>query len=1001
MYDLYFNQCEKHFQRYLYDLPEAHAALSMWAGWRAKIGLYSPEEVTTVTRTLETDLLVIGGGATGGGLAWDAALRGLRVVLAEMGDLATGTSGRYHGLLHSGGRYAVRDPESAKECIDENMIVRKIAPQAIENTSGYFVLCPGDDEGYVDQFMQGCKDAGIETNIISLAQARQKERVLNPALKMVVEVPDGTCDSWDLLHALQAGGTQAGAQFLTYHRVEALHTRDGQIVGARLVDVRKGDVTEVTCRAVVNAAGPWAKDVAALANCHFNMRLSRGAMLAFNIRWVNTVINRLRKPGDGDILVPVGTVSVTGTTSVKTEEPNDTRVEAWEVQRILSETEPMTPGISRARILRAWGGVRPLYDGSSGDGRDVKRTFTLLDHAEDGAAGFYSIVGGKLTTFRLMAEKTLDVVCARLGNTTPCVTAKTVLPNPEAHHNGNGSTHTNLYHELRGRLNALEHGANPGALVCECEIVTDRQIRDALATGSVNNLHDLRRDLRVGMGPCQGGFCAYRAAAVRHTFLKDTPAHTRELLGDYVERRFGGMKPLLWGHNLRQVMLNEHLYGRVLGLMPANLTPQPPLQMERGSQDRSEKSSLRAEKGFRGEVKPRVLVIGAGLSGLMAGLAAQETGAVVDIIGMGQGALTLHPGWVEIGAVDALAQNADHPYHYTHSALADGLDLLREHVALHEAGGFAITGMGSKRAVAYGAGIHLTPIAADARLLVVGIEGWRDFYAPLIADTLTADGMTARAIQIKLPHLGGNFDDWTIDVTRLLDTADGQRQLIEQVKPHLGDATVVLFPAVLGFDAETPRNIADALGRPVSEIPTLTPSVPGLRLYYALRKALLDGGARFTVGVQVKSLVVEGGHVVGAVTNTSADRPRTVRADAFILATGGVYGGGLESDYIGNIVESVAGLPVTHVTPMETWFDHPFTSGEAQAIHRVGVRTDAQMRPLNSDGDVFAANLFACGRLLAGAAPVAEGCTEGVDIASGALAGKTAVTAVTVVQTQI
>lgn len=941
-----------------------------------------------MARTLETDLLVIGGGATGGGLAWDAALRGLRVVLVEMGDLATGTSGRYHGLLHSGGRYAVRDPESAQECIDENRIVRKIAPQAIENTGGYFVLCPDDDEAYVDQFVQGCKNVGIPTTEIPLAQARAKERVLNPALKLVLEVPDGTCDSWDLLHALQAGATEAGAQFLTYHRVEALHVRDGQIVGARMVDMRGGEITEVTCRTVVNAAGPWAKEVALLAGCNFNMRLSRGAMLAFNIRWVNTVINRLRMPGDGDILVPVGTVSVTGTTSVKTDDPGDSRVEAWEVQRILVETEPMTPGISRARILRAWGGVRPLYDGSSGDGRDVKRTFTLLDHAEDGAAGFYSIVGGKLTTFRLMAEKTLDVVCARLGNSAPCVTATTVLPNPEAHH---GKMHTNLYHELRGRLNTLEHGENPGALICECEIVTDRQIREALATGSVNNLHDLRRDLRVGMGPCQGGFCAYRAASVRHIVLKDTPAHTRELLSEYIERRFGGMKPLLWGHNLRQIMLNEHLYGRVLGLMP-NPTPKSPLRMDGGLTDgRGVPRPYTASHGD--ETRPRVLVIGAGLSGLMAGLAAQAQGAVVEVIGMGQGALTLHPGWIEIGDVEALAADESHPYHHASVSLAGGLQLLAQHVPLREAGGSAITGMGTLRTVAYGAGIHLTPVAPDAKPLVVGLEGWRDFYAPVIADQLCANGTQARAVQIKLPHLGGNFDDWTIDYARYLDTAEGQSTFIDQIKPHLGDASVVLFPAILGFDRATPDKIAQSFGRPVSEIPTLTPSVPGLRLYYALRKALLEGGARFTVGVQVKSLVMEPGRVVGALANTSAERPRTVRADAFVLATGGIYGGGLESDYQGKIVEMVAGLPVANVPPMQLWFDHLFTSGAAQAIHRVGVRTDAQMRPLTEAGQAFAPNLFACGRLLAGAAPIAEGCTEGVDIASGTVAGVAAVQA--------
>jgi glycerol-3-phosphate dehydrogenase len=959
-----------------------------------------------VARTIETDLLVIGGGATGGGIAWDAALRGLRVLLVEMGDLATGTSGRYHGLLHSGGRYAVRDLESAIECIDENLLLRKIVPQALEDTGGYFVLTPEDDEAYVDSWLAACKQAGIETRQISVSAARERERMLNPKIKVVYEVPDGTCDSWDLLHALQAGATAAGAQFLTYHKVETLHVRDGQIVGARLADVRTGEVTEVTCAAAVNAAGPWAKSVAALANCHFNMRLSRGAMLAFNIRWVNRVINRLRKPGDGDIFVPVGTVSVTGTTSVKTDDPGDTSVEAWEVERILSETEPMTPGISRARILRAWGGVRPLYDGSSDDGRDVKRTFTLLDHAQDGAAGFYSIVGGKLTTFRLMAEKTLDVVCQRLGNTAPCVTRTTVLPH---HEPGKQNGATSHYHELRGRLDALEHGDNPGALICECEIVTDRQIREALASGTVNNLHDLRRDLRVGMGPCQGGFCAWRAAAVRHDAIKDTPAHTIELLRDYIERRFGGMKPLLWGHNLRQIVLNEHIYGRILGLMPAvereadvpwhvptlrQINPATPLSQPYsafGDRVQALREGVGGEGKGGGEGKPRVLVIGAGLAGLTAALAAQEAGAVVEVVAQGQGALTLHPGWIETGDVAALASHADHPYAHTGDALADGLALIERYYELHETGGWALTGLGTRRPVAFGAGIVTTPIPDGARLLIVGIAGWRDFYPQLIADNLNAHGFDARAIYIHVPDLGGNFDNWTIDVAHYLDSSDGQRHLIEQVKPHVRDAQVVAFPAVLGFDRATPSAIAAALGVPLTEIPTLTPSVPGLRLFRALRSALLEGGARFTIGPRVTGLTMQDGRVTGAIAETSALRPRRIYADSVILATGGIYGGGLESDYQGKIVEVVAGIPLSDVPPLESWFDQPFTSGAAQPIHAVGVRTDMHMRPLGAGGTPHAAHLFACGRLLAGAQPIATGCTEGVDIASGMMAGRQAV----------
>ena len=91
--------------------------------------------------------------------------------------------------------YMQRDPESAKECIDENRIVRRVAPEAIENTSGFFVLCPGDDPTYVDQWLKGCADAGIDTRAVPLGEAIRRERTLNPKLEAVYEVPDGTCDS--------------------------------------------------------------------------------------------------------------------------------------------------------------------------------------------------------------------------------------------------------------------------------------------------------------------------------------------------------------------------------------------------------------------------------------------------------------------------------------------------------------------------------------------------------------------------------------------------------------------------------------------------------------------------------------------------------------------------------------------------------------------------------------------------------------------------------------
>src|ERR1700753_3764129 len=120
---------------------------------------------------LSTDVLVIGGGATGAGVAWDAALRGLDVVLADRGDLAEGTSGRFHGWVHSGGRYAVKDPKAAEECIGENRILRRIAADCIEDTGGFFVTTPFDDPAYADTFVTGCQATGVDCEEIDVAEA--------------------------------------------------------------------------------------------------------------------------------------------------------------------------------------------------------------------------------------------------------------------------------------------------------------------------------------------------------------------------------------------------------------------------------------------------------------------------------------------------------------------------------------------------------------------------------------------------------------------------------------------------------------------------------------------------------------------------------------------------------------------------------------------------------------------------------------------------------------
>ncbi len=514
----------------------------------------------------DCDVLVIGGGATGGGTALDLALRGLRVILVERADLTDGTSGRYHGLLHSGGRYAVRDPESARECIEENRVLRKVVPHGIEDTGGFFVQTPEDDPKYAEQWIAACRNCGIPTEEISPAQALKEEPMLNPAIRRVFRVPDAACDSFDILTALGAAIQEHGGQVLTYHEVVGLRVEAGRVMGATVRSRRSGEERFIPAAMVVNAAGAWAGQIAAMAGCPLTVRPSKGTMVAMAYRFVNTIINRLHKPGDGDILVPVGTVAVIGTTSVNVSDPNDTSVEPWEVQRMLDEGEKLVPGFSQARALRAWAGVRPLYEeGTGAEGREAKRTFAVLDHAaRDGVAGLVTVVGGKFTTYRLMAERAADVVAAHLNVTRPCTTREFVLPDVRV------PIHPPKPHRLGHRLEDLERGPRQDQLICECELVTRPDLEAAAAGhGDVTApwiLDDLRRDLRLGMGPCQGGFCGYRAAGILHEQGHHNAAQATTALADFAQRRWKGQRPLLWGQSLRQALLDEQIYRSILGL---------------------------------------------------------------------------------------------------------------------------------------------------------------------------------------------------------------------------------------------------------------------------------------------------------------------------------------------------------------------------------------------------------------------------------------------------
>ena len=509
--------------------------------------------------TLSTDVLVIGGGGTGAGVAWDAALRGFDVVLVDRADLAEGTSGRFHGLIHSGGRYAVKDPDAARECIHENRILRRIAADCIEDTGGFFVTTPWDDPAYADRFVQGCRDTGVDCEEIDVAQALREEPRLNPEVSRVFRVPDANIDVWKTVWAMARGAQERGARVLPYHAVVAIHRSGDRVTGARVRGARSGEEFDIEARVTVNASGAWAGRVAELAGIE-GVRIlpGRGIMIAMNHRMVNTCVNRCQMPTDGDIIVPIRTVCVIGTTDEHTDDPDDHTVYESEVDKMLDDGEKLVPGFRNARAMRVWTGVRPLFEdakASDTETRDVTRAHALLDHGvRDGVHGFVTITGGKLTTFRLMAEDTMTAVSRHLGDERPCTTTTEPLPGSEAQE---------TYH-LGERLRRKEANLADEQLICECEMVPRWKLEQAIERRATTNLDDIRRLLRLGMGPCQGGFCIYRAAGILHGLDGLGAEQADDALLAFLKERWKGVWPILYGDQLRQARLDDWIFQGVL-----------------------------------------------------------------------------------------------------------------------------------------------------------------------------------------------------------------------------------------------------------------------------------------------------------------------------------------------------------------------------------------------------------------------------------------------------
>ncbi|QLH75312.1 MAG: FAD-dependent oxidoreductase [Methanomassiliicoccales archaeon] len=506
---------------------------------------------------MRVDVLIIGGGATGVGIARDLSMRGVDVLLLEKSDFGSGSSGGNHGLLHSGARYVINDPISAKECAAESKILKKVAWNCIDDTGGLFVGLKGDDPEHGSRFEGSCRSLRINVHHVGKDEIWELEPNISKDAEEGYLVEDAAIDPFRLVLTNVDDARRNGATLRNHCEVIDVETTGEEVRAVRFRDMRNGDVDEVYPEIVVNAAGPQAAAVAKMAGINLGLTRDFGTLLVYNGRTVRRVINRLRPPSDGDIIVPSHTSMVAGTTSRRLRPSENGCPTRADVEKISKEASALVPSLETMRVIRAYGSSRPLI--SSEGGRTASRGYKVIDHATDGVEGMISIIGGKLTTYRLMAESVSDLVCRKLGVRADCRTATEVMVEKRVGLNfpSTKAVKDSISRRYGNAQNAhlwIESNGTGMDLACSCEGVLQTELERFSASGDILNLTDLMRRTRAGMGYCQGTGCMWRMVAAL-----SKGDDVQELVEDFIRERRAAMESVLEGDQLRQEIFRSHI----------------------------------------------------------------------------------------------------------------------------------------------------------------------------------------------------------------------------------------------------------------------------------------------------------------------------------------------------------------------------------------------------------------------------------------------------------
>lgn len=540
------------------------------------------------------DLIVVGGGCNGTGIARDAAMRGISVLLVEKYDFAAGTTGASSGMIHGGPRYLQYEVGTTKKACRDAGYIRKIAPHLCFRIP---FLVPVMKEGrprwrnqvtleLMETFFEvydrfSALKGGQSHTRLSGDEVRSLEPAIPPDVEGAVTFDEWGIDTNRLCVANALAAAEYGAQIKNHTEVTRVLREGNRVTGVRVRNVVTGEATEHRAQIVFNATGPWSPQFAKLAGVRVLLRPAKGIHLILDRRLTNMAIVSKCIDGRQIFINPHENNTVVGTTDDDYYgDLDDIPVTQDEIEYLLEGIESVFPEVRQARVISTWRGVRPTIYGRDCYEDELSREHEIIDHSvTDRVEGFISMIGGKLASYREMAQEATDLVAKKLKISVPCRTHHVALPGGEAVADVGGIAERcgiDSYvvrrlsyrqgHKTEEILNQVCTQPREKTIVCPCEPVTIAELRHCIRHEWAEGLSDLFRRTRLGAGPCQGALCAVPAAACLAEEKQWSARQTITDLEHFIDFQWRARKDILSGEQLAQEEINQAVFCGTLQL---------------------------------------------------------------------------------------------------------------------------------------------------------------------------------------------------------------------------------------------------------------------------------------------------------------------------------------------------------------------------------------------------------------------------------------------------